>query len=290
MSEAITLKPADHATGLPVAGWLRLHKLVGYFALAIGISWLVELPLVAAAQGWLRVPIPFAIHYLAAFGPMLAALIMTWIGDGTDGLKELFGRITQWRVPAVGFLAALLSAVALFALSALVSWILASGWPDLHLLGQVNYLPYLGIAVLPLWLATYGFGEEIGWRGYALPRLQNSHSALGATLLLGALWALWHIPTFFYLDTYLALGLGVFPMFAFGILTGAIVLTWLYNTTHGSVLMVAIWHAIFDLVSAGKASDPIMQTVMSIAIMVWAALIVIAFGPANLARAQKHTV
>ena len=290
MSEAITLKPADHATGLPVAGWLRQHKLTGYFALAIGISWLVELPLVAATQGWLRVPIPFAIHYLAAFGPMLAALIMTWIGDGTDGLKELFGRITQWRVPAVGFLAALLSAVALFALSALVSWILGSEWPDLYLLGQVNYLPYLGIAVLPLWLATYGFGEEIGWRGYALPRLQNSHSALGATLLLGALWALWHVPTFFYLDTYLALGLGVFPMFAFGILTGAIVLTWLYNTTEGSVLMVAIWHGVFDFISASKASDGYIAALMSAAIMIWAVVIVVVYKPADLSRHQKHTL
>lgn len=137
---------------------------------------------------------------------------------------------------------------------------------------------------------TNGFGEEIGWRGFALPRLQKGRSALWASLILGAMWSAWHLPAFFYLETYIALGLIVFPMFALGILAGAVILTWLYNTARDCILIVAVWHALFDLVSAGKASDPTMQTVMSIIIMVWAVALVLIFKPTNLSSAAKQEV
>ncbi|HET7089690.1 MAG TPA: CPBP family intramembrane glutamic endopeptidase, partial [Anaerolineae bacterium] len=254
------------------------------------ITWSIMLPLVASAQGWLQAPVPFALHYLAAFGPMLAALIMTWATGGAAGLKELWGRVTKWRVGLTGAAFAILSPVVLFVLAAIVVRALGGEWPDLQRLGEVNYLPNLGIGALVLWLATYGFGEEIGWRGFALPRLQKSRSALSATLILGVMWIVWHMPAFFYLDTYVALGLAAFPLFALGVMTGAIVLTWLYNTTGGSVLMVAVWHGVFDFLSASKANDGTIAALMSAAIMVWAVVIVIVFKPANLARHEKHTL
>jgi membrane protease YdiL (CAAX protease family) len=272
-----------------VSSWLRQHRVLAYFILTLAISWSIELPLVASAQGWITAPIPFALHYLASFGPLLAALIMTWVTGGTDGLKELWGRITKWRVGSTGVTFAFLSPVVLFALAAVVVWVLSGGeWPDLRRLTEINYLPNLGIGALVLWLVTFGFGEEIGWRGYALPRLQRDHSALSATLILGVMWVAWHVPAFFYLDTYVNLGLAVFPMFALGVLTGGIVLTWLYNTTGGSVLMVAIWHGVFDFLSASKASDGYIAALMSAVIMIWAVVIVIVYKPANLSRQQKH--
>ena len=151
-------------------------------------------------------------------------------------------------------------------------------------------MPNLGIGALILWLATFGFGEEIGWRGYALPRLQRDHSALSATLILGVMWVVWHVPAFFYLDTYVSLGLAAFPLFALGVLTGAIVLTWIYNTTGGSVLMVAVWHGVFDFIAASKASDGYIAALMSAAIMIWAVVIVVVYKPADLSRHQKHTL
>jgi membrane protease YdiL (CAAX protease family) len=282
---AQTRKPTN------VSIWLRQHRVLAYFILTLAISWSIELPLVASAQGWITAPIPFAIHYLASLGPLLAALIMTWATGGADGLKELWGRITKWRVGSIGATFAFLSPVALFVLALLVVWVLSGGeWPNLQRLTEINYLPNLGIGALILWLATFGFGEEIGWRGYALPRLQRDRSALSATLILGVMWVVWHVPAFFYLDTYVNLGLAAFPMFALGVLAGAIVLTWLYNTTEGSVLMVAIWHGVFDFISASKASDGYIAALMTAAIMVWAVVIVIVYKPANLSRHQKHTV
>lgn len=188
----------------------------------------------------------------------------------------------------------LITPIAVFLLSlvgpAIVVRALGGEWPDLQRLGEVNYLPNLGIGALVLWLATYGFGEEIGWRGFALPRLQKGRSALSATLILGVMWIVWHMPAFLYLDTYVALGLAAFPMFALGVMTGAIVFTWLYNSTGGSVLMVAIWHGVFDFLSASKISGGTIAALMSAAIMVWAVAIVIVFKPANLSRHEKHTL
>ena len=271
--------------------WLRQHRVLAYFILTLAISWSIEMPLVASAQGWITAPIPFAIHYLASLGPLLAALIMTWATGGSNGLKELWGRITKWRVGSTGVTFAFLSPVGLFVLATVVVWELSGGeWPNLQRLTEINYLPNLGIGALILWLATFGFGEEIGWRGYALPRLQRDHNALSATLILGVMWVVWHVPAFFYLDTYVNLGLAVFPMFALGVLAGAIVLTWLYNTTNGSVLMVAIWHSVFDFISASKASDGYIAALMSAVIMIWAVVIVIVYKPANLSRHQKHTL
>ncbi|MDZ7336120.1 MAG: CPBP family intramembrane metalloprotease [candidate division KSB1 bacterium] len=92
-----------------------------------------------------------------------------------------------------------------------------------------------------LWLLTYGIGEETGWRGYALPRLQKNHSALSATVILWVFWALWHLSAFFYLyDPTIVIG------FLLGVLAGAIVFTWLYNSTGGSILMVTLLHGVFN--------------------------------------------
>jgi len=271
--------------------WFKQHPVLSYLILAIAISWSVELPLAAAAQGWLNLQIPVAIHYLAAFGPMLAGIIMTWVTGGSDGLKELWGRATKWRAGLTGAAFAILSPIVLFALASIAIRLMGGEWPDLRLLGEVNYLPFLGVWVLPLWLATYGFGEEIGWRGFALPRLQKGRSALSASVILGLMWSAWHVPAFLYLDTYVnAGGLAVFPGVAFGIVMGAIVLTWLYNTTRGSVLMVAIWHALFDLFTAAKAIDAYNSALQSAVIMVAAVVIVIVFKPANLSRVEKHTL
>lgn len=89
---------ASPAPGLPRGGLLRQHPVAAYYVLALAVSWAVELPLGAIQQGWAGWNIPFSAHYLAALGPMLAALIVTALTTGAAGLGELWGRITRWRV------------------------------------------------------------------------------------------------------------------------------------------------------------------------------------------------
>ena len=90
-----------------ISTWTKRHALVAYFILAYAISWAVQIPLALKAQGLSQVSIPFSIHYLAGYGPMLAAIIVTWLTGGVSGLKELFGRILKWRVQPVWWLVAI---------------------------------------------------------------------------------------------------------------------------------------------------------------------------------------
>lgn len=269
---------------------IKRHPLVIYFSLAMLISWLIELPLIAVRQGWVNWEIPFSIHYLASFGPLLAALIVTALTSGRAGLTELWTRITKWRVNWKYAAFAILSPVAMFLLFMPIVRLVKGVWPDLRLLGQANYLPYLGVWILPIWLITYGFGEEIGWRGFALPRLQKTMSVSKATLVLGLFWILWHVPTFFYHDTYQNLGWVMLPAFAFGVLCGAVLFTWLYNGTGGSVLMVALWHGIFDLLSASKAGQDIFPIVMSMGVILWALIVANVNKPWGFRFQPKHTL
>jgi membrane protease YdiL (CAAX protease family) len=154
----------------------------------------------------------------------------------------------------------------------------------------VEYLPYLGVGgALVLWFLTWGAGEEVGWRGFALPRLQKERSALTATLILGVVHAFWHLPAFFYKDTYMSMGLALgLPMLVLSIVAAAILFTWIYNSTGGSVLMVALFHAVFDMLSVSKAGGASAPAIMSAVVWVLAPIVVIVLKPANLSRAHKQ--
>lgn len=269
---------------------LKQHAVLAYFVLAFALSWSIEIPLAAAAQGWLHVSIPAALHYLAAFGPMLAAVIITAATEGRPGLRQLFAGLVQWRV-SLGWILWALSPIVLYGLAVIVGYATNRTWPNLTLLGAVDDLPYLGVVgALVLWLLTFGIGEELGWRGFALPRLQKNHTALTATLILGVVWAFWHLPAFFYRETYMAMGLVAgFPLLLLSIVAASIIFTWLYNSTRGSLLMVILFHALFDFLSVSRAGGGAIVAIMSAGVMIWAVLIVILFKPANLAQMQKHT-
>jgi len=260
------------------------HSLLLFFVLAYALSWAVEIPLALRAQGLIAVPIPWSLHYLAAYGPMLAAIIVTGLTSGREGLRELFGRMLKWRVRPVWWLVALAPLV-LYALLALVLRFIPGQGADLAALGEIDFLPNLGAGALLVWFLTFGLGEETGWRGYALPRLQRGRSALSATVILWVFWALWHLPFFFYLYD-----VTVIPGLLLGLLAGAITFTWLYNSTGGSILLVAVWHGAFNFVTGCLACKTgLAAAVVSTLVMVWAVVVVVWFKPATLSRAGKQT-
>jgi membrane protease YdiL (CAAX protease family) len=263
--------------------WLRNRSLFLFFLLAYVISWGIEVPLALQAQGVLPSNLPFSLHYLAGYGPMMAAWIMTRLVEGGAGLRELFGRMLKWRLKPVWWLAAI-APLAIYLLVGIISWLAQGTKLEPGLLGQVDFLPGLGLAALPLWILTFGIGEETGWRGYALPRLQNGRNALSATFVLWILWALWHLPLFFYLYT-----VSILPGFLTGLLAGAIVFTWLYNSTGGSILVVAVWHGAFNFVTACTACKTgASAAIVSALVMLWAVLVVILYKPAGLVKAKKQ--
>ena len=259
------------------------RSLFAFVILAYGFSWAVEIPLALRAQGLIDAPVPFALHYLAAYGQMLAAIIVTWFAEGRDGLGRLFRRMLKWRLRPAWWLVAIAPLI-LYGLVALVLRAIQGQWPDAAVLGQIDYIPSLGIGALFFWILTFGLGEETGWRGFALPRLQRGHSALSATLILWALWALWHLPLFFY-----SYDLSVVPGLTIGLLAGAVTFTWLYNSTGGSILAVAVWHGTFDYTTGCTAcKTSATAAILSTVVMVWAVVVVILFRPATLSRGGKQ--
>jgi len=230
--------------------------------------------------------VPFSIHYLAAFGPFIAGLILTWRENGLPGLKNLLARTVKWRVEPVWWIVAF-SPLLLFFLLALFTSYLRGTALNFQILNHFDFLPDIGMAAVFLWLATYGFGEELGWRGYLLPRLQRNRSAWSASLILWAIWATWHAPSFFYLHT--VSGSGTIVGFMLGVLAGSIFLTWLYNSSEGSILIVAVWHGLFDYVTAcTECKAGLIAAAISTFVMVSAVIIVIAFKRPNLSSKPKH--
>ena len=261
----------------------KRHSLVLFFVLAYTLSWAVEIPLGLRSRGLIAAPIPWSLHYLAAYGPLLAAIIVTGLADGREGLKALGGRMFKWRVRPVWWLVALAPLV-LYALLALVLRFIPGQGVDLSALGQIDFLPNLGAGALLVWFLTFGLGEETGWRGFALPRLQRGYSAFSATVILWAFWALWHLPLFFYLyDATILVG------FLLGLLAGAIVFTWLYNSSGGSILLTAMWHGAFNFVTGCVACKTgVAAAVVSTLVMVWAVVVVVWFKPARLSWVNKQ--
>ena len=251
------------------------RNLITYFILAYAISWSIGVPLALAHQGLIPAILSPWTHYLVAFGPMLSAVIVTGISQGLTGLKELGKRMIRWACLKwwlAAFSPFIIGYVVIKITNALTgSEILMSD------LGMVNYLPPLGAKALLLWILTFGLGEETGWRGFALPRLEKGRSALVATLILAAFWALWHLPQFFYLfDPSMAIG------WLIGFFAGAVILTWLYNSASNSILIVAVWHGCFNFITASKADIGYLPAVVSMLVIVWAVVVIIRYKPKNL--------
>lgn len=259
-------------------------RLLAYFALAYALSWSIGIALALAAHGLIAPILPQWFHYLIAYGPLLAAVIVTGATEGRRGLQELWARFARWRVEPIWWLVALSPLVIGLAVILAVN-LLTDNPIALAQLGEVHFLPPLGIGALLLWIVTFGIGEETGWRGYALPRLQKAHNALNATIILTIFWAFWHLPQFFYLfDPAIA------PGWALGLFAGALVFTWLFNSTGGSVPVVALAHGCFNFISASNAGNGVLAAVISTVVMVWAVVVVFLYKPKHLSRRARVTV
>ena len=173
---------------------MRTRPLLWFFGLAYAVSWALWFPAVVASFGWIG-PIPSRyLHLAGGLGPMLAAMIVASVKEGQPGLTRLAKRCVAegpWIIIAI------LIPAGLFLLATAIIAVFDGApieWPSI---GRSTEFPELPRSIY--WLANvffYGFGEEVGWRGFALPRLQSHTSALRASLLLAVGWAGWHVPLF----------------------------------------------------------------------------------------------
>jgi len=262
-----------------------MNDTILFFILAYGLSWCAFIPLALDAQGILT-GVPAWLHLIGAFGPFVSAFIVTGATRGWDGLRELIERMTRWRIGWLWLGIALFSPLVVY-LAAILVYGLASGdWSTLAQFGTVAELPGVsGLLGWLVWILTFGLGEETGWRGFALPRLQKNDSARKASLVLGLWWAGWHIPVFFY--NYEPSLFGVFA-FLVGILSGSALLTWLYNSTRGSVFATILWHGTYNAAVAG--AEGFVSAAVTATIIVAVIIIARRYGPETFSQREKHTV
>ncbi len=238
------------------------HPVVAYAMLTYCISWLLVLPLVLNGMGATHLPMPAGWHALGALGPITAAFIVAALVDGRPGVRSLLKSMSKWRVGWLWWVIGAGTPVLMFALAVLGVGLWSNQWLDF---GQTFATPsgaWFWVVDGVIAAMLYAVGEEPGWRGFALPRLQSRWNALIATLMVFGVWAIFHIPFFFYRYDF---GFGTIVGFLIGLLAGAVWLTYLYNSTGGSVLVVMVWHALFNLANAITiAADPNATAVMSV--------------------------
>jgi CAAX protease family protein len=231
--------PSNHLVQI-----MRQHPLLFYFLIAFGLSWAYEL----LVFGVLHISFSSSMLWpllLTLVGPTLAAFLMTAVTQGRVGIVQLLRRYVLWRVGIRWYLVVLLGVPALLLLPFLTQSDVFSAF---RLPGLAFLLGYLIVYLLTL---VFGgpLGEEGGWRGFALPRMEQRSGPLLGTLLLGVLWGLWHLPLFLLVPGYNGAGTGfigiLIPFVAFVIMVIAysVVFTWVFNNTCGSILLAILLHA-----------------------------------------------
>src|SRR5919202_6527328 len=250
----------------------KRHPLVTFFVLAYALTWWASIV-------YARYPNPFPVF---PYGPFLAAIITLGLTSGKGGIKALLRRLVMWRVGVRWYAIALFLPVGLALVAVYLNVLLGAPAPSLEELGSWPSL----LVLFPLTLLIGGpLGEEPGWRGYALPRLQSGRSALTASLILGALIALWHLPLLLTSEEPVPAG-AFFPE----IIAGMIVISWVYNNTQGSVLLAALIHTSHNAIEGffgGMFSGADLTALYWLLAGVWvvaAVVVVVVTGPAHLSR------
>ncbi len=267
-----------------------MKQLFIYFGLAYLISWIIWLPLYGHIFGLINLPTLPLHHALGGLGPLIASFLTTFIFLKTEGLKILCKKCFQIK-PLVYLMIALFSPFLLAILASLINHFVSNKPIDLS--GLLTTKEFQNFDLLTLFiynLIFFGFGEEVGWRGFALPRLQSKMNALTASIVLTIFWALWHLPLFFYRSGYTTMdSAGIFG-WIFSLLTGSILLTWLFNSTRASILICAIFHSTVDIAFTSDLADKSIINYMGVLITVWGILTIIVYKPKNLASIERRIV
>jgi membrane protease YdiL (CAAX protease family) len=212
-----------------------------FLILAFGITWIVGIPLAIKNQPGSE-PNPFEISQIGALGPAIAALILIYRENGTHGLKEFWRKITNWRFSLSWYLGIILIPLIMSGvLPTIILFFIRYGSPP-PFLGPLHGAPtWKNAWWFFLFIVVIGGGqEELGWRGYLLPKLQIQSNALVSSLIIGVIWTLWHVPFLFIPGSALYGAPLIGYLIQLTLLS--LILTWIYNNTD-SILACILYHA-----------------------------------------------
>ncbi len=279
------------------------RPIFGYFILAYGISWLIWLPSLLISIGIINtsqdiVDLWIYIGYLRIFGPTIASFIMIYKYEGKDGAKKLLHsgfNVTQPKL--IWYLAAILPLSMLAIIIWLIFALLGSPLPipGSQQVDNVTLFSILGIAIfLFVFMFAFALGEEFGWRGYVLNPLLDRWNALKTSLILGILWALWHLPMFFITGVGQNADLNrLGPLFLvnFIIITIGLtfIYTWLYSNSNSNVFIVLVFHAITNTFATLFNLWFSLESMTVSVILVWVLVIIliIFYGPSKFFKEEE---
>jgi len=255
------------------------------YAIGMGISILV-----------INGVLPESLFFAAAISGSTAGIILTAIVAGRSGLRDLFGRIKIWRVGGKWWAFALFATLGVVILGKVINAIVGLDPLDF------SNIPQGLVMVVPIFLMqlfTAGLGEELGWRGFLLPRMQARYSALVAGLIVGVLHGLWHTPMFFVegLSPYQEMRdlMGLIPAILgyslFFVTSWSILFTCILNNTKGSLLLIFATHASQTWwLSLWNHNNPMAIFGLPIAMTIIAIIVVLIYGPENLSKTSERYV
>jgi membrane protease YdiL (CAAX protease family) len=247
------VQPQTRTGHLGIADRIKQHPLLAYFLLAFGLTWFFLAPIVLSQRGLNLIALPdealLILFLISTFiGPTPAAFIVTGVTEGRAGVKQLLKRMVQWRVGIQWYLLVLIGYPLVLMLGVAV---VRGAEPFTALLSSpqllvTSYLPMILIGII-----YPSIGEEPGWRGFALTRMQARYGPLFATLMLGALHALWHLPAYTIPGAITPNGFDpvVFVANSLAIVAATVLWTWLFNNARGSILFAMFVHATSNAVS-----------------------------------------
>lgn len=239
--------------------------LLAFFALSYGVTWAAFI----TVARWMppQTAAGYALVLFGAYTPGIVALFLTARTEGSRGVRALLRRVLMADVPVRLYMLALTYIAVVKLTAAIVHRVVTGAWPQFGT-GSLAMIP-LAIA----FSTPFQAGEEIGWRGFALPRLADRFGLRIASLLLGVIWAIWHLPQFFIAgaDTYHQ----SFVVWAPQVVAISIALAWLYAKSGGSLLLVMLMHSAInnskDIVASGAAIPPGVFS-LNAPLMAWLAL------------------
>ena len=228
-------------------------------------------------------PAALLLYALGGIGPVLAASLLVYRGYSRERLRQFWLRaVDPRRIPSVWYPLILVAAIT----PPLVANLSPSGTGD-----EAGAAAEAAVAIFIVGVLS-GLVEEPGWRGYALDRLQTLYSALGASLVLGIIWALWHLPLFFIEGTYqnlLGPGSWQFWLFLVAILPGSVISTWIYNNTGRSVLAVILLHSCGNAVSELLSLEGTEQVAAFVGGLALAIVVTVMWGASTLSRSSPRS-
>jgi membrane protease YdiL (CAAX protease family) len=263
---------------------LQRHPLFFYFLIAYTVTWSVGFLFIV----FLHIPLHLWLLLPMIAGPTVSAFIMTAVTEGKAGVGRLLRGYMLWRVGLPWYLLVLIGMPALLLLSILV---LPGG---MAVVRHQLLMPVYPVGfILALFLGGALF-EEPGWRGFALPRLQQRFGPLWGTFILGVLWGFWHLPLYF-VPGFNGAGtdfVGIllpFGEFVISALAMSVLFTWVFNNTRGSLLLAILLHASLDAVVPTFASSLIFLMVYVLIVVVALLIIVATRGRLSYERYQRET-